>query len=273
MTKKTGTMFGLLADGKPCGKKTVIDYIPPNISPGLSTPSPVDILTVGAEGEESYAQQLSITLKSPQVIPGLTTSGTTDFQNLTGEQDSRALFLSPALNALSLANPVALIQWGNGGTQCEAEVDYINGLVINLCASWVRVRAFIDKYELAFTTTDQLPYVLAAFVGPGTPKPNNAQRTIRAQTVDSFYIPPFAKSIRMVGGDTSGLVPLAGMIEFWRDAAKAQLVGRINVTDGGDQVPQSIPLGAYFWSFTGTGGYGALADADKQTQAVFELAI
>jgi len=279
--------WGFMARGQQLGKRVVCPYVAATSATNAQTPN-VDILNIG-NVEDEYAHQCQITLCPPALILNLNgptpTTDSDGLQNLTGEQDNieagRTLANvggTPVNNAsdLTYANPLAILRWGIGGGQCEAEIDFSAGAVINLSASWIRLSAMVESPGI---TTSSFPYVLRAFVGPGTPRMGfNAQRTItvlgdqRAETA-VFAIPRFARSVILMGADDNHDL-YNGYIRFWRGNLGSGGVGT-KVADAffagtGVQTPFPIPNGAqYFSILPQIGGAGNLG----VNLAVFQLAI
>lgn len=158
-----------LAKGATLGKRIVIPFT--GGFEGINSGT-LNILQVMSD--DNSATQLAIVLSCPTVLrPGITLP--MDVQNISGQQTNIQLGTTVA----KFANPVAIIEWGIGGVSQSAEVDFLNGTVINVCASWVRVSAYIDGPDPdTGRDSDTMPYTLSAFIGPGQPQDNNARKTV-----------------------------------------------------------------------------------------------
>jgi hypothetical protein len=119
------------------------------------------------------AIQMCITLINPKFIPvsklpgGVIPPDNTFINNATGERSN----LEFLLDDFNVGFPgwvpaVALIEWGIGGVQGSAEVDWVNGTTINITASWVRISAFIDQAQTFIGIASGI-VCCQAFVGPG----------------------------------------------------------------------------------------------------------
>ena len=249
-----------MIEGKTAGKRTTI-VIPFN-SGAVGRSAPTNVLEIS--GKDTHAIPINVSLSSPLFLvqskfPGgvVPTNGTA--LDATGEQSNDDLYLFPPVgNSVSWAAPVALVQWGVGGVQAEAEVDFVNGLCINLTASFIRVSIFTDDIN-ANVIVDGGVMVLSAFAGPGMPKPNNAQRTVNVgrisvgpfgspvlgfqgttqnplgpPTINMFPIPQFAKRASIVGTNQNGGIP------FWADDGTLDVTLIFDRSTGGGS-----PTGAF----------------------------
>jgi len=102
---------------------------------------------------------------------------------------------------------VAFVQWGAGEAEAEAEIDFgLGGVVFTLPASSIRITA---AYEDNFSGSESAPPVrVGAFasVGSGARVSLLTRTRFRGSTVDpaaavDFEVPPFAKAVRVLGGD------------------------------------------------------------------------
>lgn len=181
--KETGklvqTGWTALIQDKTIGKKIAIAA--QGSDSGIIQGNSLNILQISAPNE--FAQQLQLVLSSPHLVsqyqfPGGVVPMDGSIQDASGDRDNYDFYLHPSdSNNISWMQAIAVIEWGIGGVQYKAEVDFLNGLCINLVASWVRVGAFIDAINTDGTVVDGGAYIFSAFVGPGYPKANNAQRT------------------------------------------------------------------------------------------------
>jgi len=268
-----GDSWSNLAKGQPLGKKVVVPF---KQNDGGSF-SPVSILQI--HGDDHDAKQINVTLSPPSIIPVELTTLTSDLQQATNEQTNREVILIPGNfpgypDPFQWVNPTAIIEWGIGGASERAEVDLMEGVCVNLCASFVRVWAVIgNPGTLAGTDA---AYVLSAFIGPGWPKTLGAQRTFWVGDMnanvesDAFPIPKFSKKVTLIGGNTAENTTPAlttGTIRFWQ-SINLSGAGRRNVGNvffsGNNPQPCPIPNGAaYFSILAGTESetlYGALFD-------------
>lgn len=192
VSKLVQTGWTALIQDKTIGKRIVIGA--QGTDSGTVQGNSLNILQIAAPNE--YAQQLQLVLGSPKLVPEnptvLAMLADGSIQNATGERDNYDILLHPEPSGVSLMQAIAVIEWGIGGVQYKAEVDFLNGLCINLVASWVRVGAFIDALNTDGLVVDGGAYVFSAFIGPGFPKANNAQRT--------FYV----GDLHNVGTDYAG---------------------------------------------------------------------
>lgn len=220
----------------------------------------VSILDV--RGDNMDAQQLTLTLLSPEVLPLAFTRQlvSKDLQNQSGTQDNIE-FAQVARTFPGTFPPgpiiwppfIAKIQWGVGGTEArEVEVDFVNGTTVNLAASSIRVDAAVPR-NTGFRGTSAV-YTLKAFVGIGFPRTGNAQRTqyagiIAPQTEGPVLpVPRLAQSATIVGMDespTPGTQITVANLRFWQSPNRTNNVGNYTVT--GDR-PESfrIPSGAAY---------------------------
>lgn len=136
-------------------------------------------------GANNDAIQMCVTLINPKFIPasklpgGVIPPDNTFINNATGERSNADFLLDDFNDGFPGWIPaVAIVEWGIGGVQSSAEVDWVNGTTINLTASWIRVSAFID-FTPPFVVASVGIVSLQAFVGPGGIfRGNAAQRTV-----------------------------------------------------------------------------------------------
>lgn len=268
--------WGRLCDGGAIGKKSVLIY---NANNSAKQNAGVSMLQV--EGDDMDAQQLILTLAPPTIVPiELAVIAGTNLQNVTGEQnnfqvDDRTF---PGTAGPTVWPPLlAEIEWGVGGTSVKATVDYVNGMTVNLVASWVRVTARIASSEESDVVGTSAAYVLAAFVGPGITKPGIARRTIYTNQIsdgvesDVFPVPRFASRATVIACDPASPPAVnVATLRFWQSAdgvAGGNNVGNFLIT-GNTPGPFDVPNAAqYFSVINGTGV------ADLTFAVLFELAI
>ena len=267
--------FGRLARGQPLGKSSILLY-----NGDSSRPQPSAVQMLQLEGDDMDATQLNITLVTPRVIPlsyATVSAGDINQQNLTGEQANDQV--SPT-NFPGAFGPVrwppleAVIEWGVRGASASAVVDYVNGMTVNVVASFLRVYATVSQSQSigGFAGTSAA-YYLAAFVGPGWTKPGTAQRTVYVGELDAntesgvFDIPRFARRAYLVSASGDATPPVTvGYLRFWQSPNGNHNVG--NYFQSGNQpVGFDIPNGAQY--FTVQSGLGETALFD----VIFELAL
>ena len=115
----------------------------------------------------------------------------------------------PAISAgqVNAAACVALVQWGAGDAEAEAEIDFgVGGVVFTVPASSIRITA---EYEANLSASESPPAVrVGAFasVGSGARRSRLTRTRFHSSSVDpgaavDFEVPPFAKAVRVLGGD------------------------------------------------------------------------
>lgn len=254
--------WAMLARGKTLGKSININYT------GSTNPatSPNNMFEVSGNDEDAF--QLSIMLAPPKVYGRTFTSD--QLANASGSQDNRQVDFT---SGTSFGNPFATIEWGIGGVSALAEADILNGLHLTVSASWLRIGASID-------TPGEMPslstaYQIAAFVGPGRPKDNNAQRTLIASNVAINVqsaiqaTPRFAKKVYLIGANNAHTL-FVGTIRFFRDSLGADIVGDVFFS-GNALTSSPIPNGGYYFAIVP--GVATDAPHGNFVNAVFELSI
>jgi len=102
---------------------------------------------------------------------------------------------------------VALVQWGAGEAETEAEIDFgVGGVVFTVPASAIRITA---HYEAAFAGNERTPFVrVGAFasIGGGDRRARLTRTRIAPDPIDpagsvAFEVPPFGRAIRVLAGD------------------------------------------------------------------------
>ncbi len=263
--------WGMLVRGKTLGKSCIVSFAPPAYGIGRVQNSPVNMLEL--QGDDEYAQAVSLVVSPPKVLLPLGTPVPDNNQNASGTQDNvQALGYDPAISP-QFANPIVIVEWGIGGASNQVEADILNGLVLNLSCSFLRIKA---QVETVGATTSNMVYQLSAFVGPGRPKDVNAQRTVIVAAglgdgVESSpqALPRFAKRVSIQGGIALGNT-FVGRIRFWRDnvgAASTLPNGEI-LFSANNLTPQPIPNGSYYFTIVNQSGV-----AITPAMAVFELSI
>lgn len=215
--------FGRLALGQTLGKSSILIY--DRHSREIQRPS-VDMVQI--EGDDLDAQQLTLTLHPPRVIPlpFEDVLARFDGQNLTGEQTNAQITAEnfPGTDRHMRWPPLeALIEFGTGGVSTSIIVDYMNGITLTVQASYMRAHALVTQTkEGADIYGTSAAYYLAAHVGPGFAE-SHTQRTIFLGELDDgeesavLDVPRFAKVATLIGcRDDNGLPPVipAGWIRF-----------------------------------------------------------
>jgi hypothetical protein len=197
--------FGRLGMGQVLGVRSILIYN--NDNPEVQE-AQNDMINI--EGDDLDASQLVVTLHPPRVIPMSfeAVSARLDQQNLTGEQTNSEVAIDrfPGTKHPIRWPPLeASIEFGVGGTNTTAVVDYVNGVTLTVEASFLRVRALVSQSKKCgdiFGTS--AAYYLAAHVGPGFAE-SHAQRTIFVGHVadkdesDVFDLPKFSKIAVLIG--------------------------------------------------------------------------
>jgi hypothetical protein len=244
--------------GQPLGKTVNFGYDAHGTAVQRSQESILQI-----EGDDDDAQQVTVTLNSPRVCE-------TPFSHLLlqnvgsvkGNQDN--IELLERGNFPGTSHPIswppfyAYLEWGTGGCQAQALVDFVNGATINLVVSFLRVSAmaFLNPTDVAGTSA---VYALSAFVGPGFTRPGVAQFTSHVGTIASqaesvtFPVPRFAKSATVVSCDTSAAPSVAvtvATLRFWQSPdghTGGNSAGNFLVS-GNVATPFDVPNGAAYAS-------------------------
>lgn len=266
--------FGRLAMGQTLGKSSILIY---DNRLSKTQQAPVDMITI--EGDDLDSQQLVLTLHPPRVIPLSfeAVQHRLDQQNLTGEQTNGEVTADsfPGMTVPIQWPPLeAHLEFGTGGVNVEAIVDYNNGVTLTLQASYLRVFALVTQSGGAgggdVIGGTSAAYYLAAHVGPGFAEAH-AQRTIFLGTVAAdggsspvVEVPKFAKVAMLVG--TTGGTPTttAGFVSFYQSPDGTNGVGDFVVLGQNRiEVPNAAP---YFRVFNTSG-------QPMRMSTVFELSL
>lgn len=278
MGKQEQNQWRALTEGKTIGKRSVAMFTTPTFNL-KSVPGVIDMFTI--QGDDQNALQLSVSVSPPRILSRNNAASVNlqALQNLTNTQDNVQLWKPAILGAQdpsAWANPIAILEWGIGGVQNQQiEVDVMNGTVVNICASYVRLKCgfAVDSQPGFFGDPNFLvPYEFAAFIGPGRPKDLGAQRTVLVGGVDDGVetsivpVPRFAKKITPSGiFGVAGHV-FVGEIRFYRDILGVNDNGSFTFSDNVPG-PFAIPNGAQYFSVVNGSG------AQVSIQAIFDLAI
>lgn len=266
--------FGRLAMGQTLGKSSILIY---DRRADAVQQAAVDMISV--EGDDLDAQQLILTLHPPRVIPLCfdEISARLDQQNLTGEQtnaDVTSCDFPGSDHPIRWPPLEALIQFGVGGVSTQVVVDFVNGVTLSVCASFLRASAIVTQNRhCGDISGTSAAYYLAAHVGPGFAR-SHAQRTIfvgdveEAEESDVFDVPRLAK-IAMLNGrrkhDRSSPVPTIGWIRFWQDPKGHHGVGDFFVDD--HQARIEVPNAAQYFSVLNQSGH------KMKMSVIFKLAL
>lgn len=240
------------------GKSTVVPFV---FSAGQNVPSPLSCLQIHGNDEEAH--QLCLTLGPPGMLPG-GGSGVQPLNNDAQTLNGFRLNDNPDQD-VTIANPYAEIEWGVGGVSFKAQCDILNGLCVNLTASFLRVRMAVDEVG---GDTGAAYYQISGFVGPGVAKFNSAQRSYQHLSFSSHLspirpIPPFARSISLVSrGNFLPLTRLAAMFYRSRTSGVFDATYEFDTKNPG---PHPIPNGCLY--------YAVYSDPTDAVQAIFDLAI
>jgi hypothetical protein len=177
--------------------------------------------------------------------------------------------MRPDANAVSC---VAFVQWGAGEAEAEAEIDFgIGGVVFTLPASAIRITA---EYEGNFAAGESPPPIrVGAFasVGSGARQTKLTRTRFVGSSIDpgatsTFEVPPFAKALRVLGGDQASR---ALRLDFFSDPAGPTPLYSVEVPAGGPSPLVDLAPDITSVLLTNTGGAALLAGV----RAVFELGI
>lgn len=292
--------------GKTIGKRVNI-AVPSSLV--LTRSASLNLFEIG-NGSDRNALPLSVTLAQPKLIPatklpgGVIPADNTIINNATGERANQE-FLGDSFavdGEITWIPAVALIEWGIGGVQNQAEVDWVNGMTANLSASFIRVSAFIDNVNNGIFNFNAGIVSLQAFVGPGNVNRGiAAQRTISVGLVNNgppnaatragfpsvgfgpneatyhpslFPVPPMAKQVTLEAitsnlGGTFSNVDWSAQILFYRTTLNSVFAAARFTNNQREPVP--VPNGAQFFTVQNDGNDAAHIIFD--CNAVFDLAI
>lgn len=257
--------WGKLQKGQPLGKTVVVANVSTEDSP-TNLPAPMSILQI--QGKDEDALNLSLVLAPPKIMPIDAQQGAGNWQALSGFKSIQELEigdLNPSWPEVS-----AIIEWGIGGINQKAIVDFRNGATVNLAASYVRVWGQLED-QGPYQAPDMVAFQLGANVSAGFARGTGACRTMGGtvlanQATATYAIPAFARRVRLFGS-AGGIPPT--MTSLWIRFLTAQLgnnAGDVLFT-ANTQNPIDIPsMGMYFQVIDQTG-------VNSEWTAVFELSI
>lgn len=302
-----------LSKGRTIGKTANI-LSPPFIVGG--GPNPIQVMRSGLvdlfqiQGQNDDALQLCCTLLPPLAIPARQFPGAIipNDQGIilaaTGGRSNDDIYLHPPVGGanFSWARLACRVMWGIGGVQSDVECDFSNGLVLNICAAWIRLSVFLD-YGFETSNLEASIINLGAFIGPGFPKANNAQKTLNigpinpgpngfpslgfngssppaftipivfAGAANLFPIPRYAKQFSIISLNVVAVSPtvvntLDCNITFFSDIAALVRRGSYRITSADNLGKYLIPNGAYYFTIQNNAAPG-ISDMD----VIFDLAI
>jgi len=185
-----------LFDGvKNAGRSEVIGAIDPVTglpvyAPPASFPPPVTLIDIGADDAEG--ENVLIYLDTTQ-------ENGPDIQHIDIGVDPTVVGYQPYI--------IAQLEWGVDGYQSQAEVDFVRGTALSLSASYVRVKAAVNKdaYVAIGGPVPFVPVRTAAFAMRGTrpthlhgPTLTQFFRNVPAGVLsDPQQIPRFSRSISL----------------------------------------------------------------------------
>ena len=168
--------------------------------------------------------------RNPGRIVELTVGGSQDVLDLQWKDEIAhvicvTLIGPPAVSAgaVNAASCVALVQWGAGEAEAEAEIDFgVGGVVFTLPASSIRITA---EYEGNFAAGGVATSRSASERSHPSEAARGRRKLTRTRFVvgrrssggdSTFEVPPFAKALRVLGGDQA---TRALRLDFFSDPA------------------------------------------------------
>lgn len=273
--------FGRLAMGQTLGVSSKLLY---DASKDCVQQAATDMFLI--EGDDLDAQQLTLTLHPPRVIPlpFIEVEHFLNQQNLTGEQTNSEVTSNRfpgSREAIRWPPLEAVILFGTGGVSTEVIVDFVNGITLTVQASYLRAKAQVSQTrESGCIFGTSALYYLAAHVGPGFAE-SHAQRTIFVGDLDDqkesciYDTPKYAKVGVLVGArvrdpsseDEACLPPVqtAGWIRFWQSPDGSGPLGDFFVSDSSERV--DVPNGAQYFSVLNQSGHR------MKMSVIYELAL
>jgi hypothetical protein len=268
-----------LSRGQTLGKKAVIFYPGSNQAQFVGN---INILGIQSNDNKN-ALQLCVTLSPLLFLPSssqlIAMAAAGDIQNVSGEMDNQNLLNIASSVPVNLVEAYATIEFGIGGVSNKVDCDISNGLVLNLSSSFVRGSVTVDALNIPGGGTTGA-YILSAFVGPGTAKANNAQRTLKC-AIDTditnisgnYAIPRYAKAVTLNGvGLPAQPNTFDATISFYSDnnctIGTEIAQSQFNSTT---HYPIVVPNGAYFFTMIDNHAIGS--GSSGNINAVFDLAV
>jgi hypothetical protein len=217
--------------------------------------------------------------RNPGRIVELTVGGSQDVLDLQWKDEIAhvicvTLIGPPAVSAgaANAVSCVAFVQWGAGEAEAEAEIDFgIGGVVFTLPASAIRITA---EYEDNFAAGESpQPIRVGAFASVGSgARQSKLTRTrfvgdsIPPAGTTAFEVPPFAKALRVLGGDQAAR---ALRLDFFSDPASSTPLYSLEVPAGTPSPLVDLAPDITSVLMTNTGAAALAAGV----RAVFELGI
>jgi len=240
------TAFGALSQGKTVGKRAPL--LVGNVKDQI-TLSPTNLLTV--EGPDDVSMGMCLTLSPPQFVPESLLPG---FPNIDVQAIKGFLDVDLTSGVFPQSDLTALLEWGSGGVQNSAEIDMMNGAIVNLHGSYLRVRGKTVQGTGGLNTGGV--YQLAACVSPGAGQDSTCTLTKNfagglaiAAATPNILVPRFARYVTMVCQVNSL------QLRFWRDANRTILVGSYSMPGvAGTPTLATIPNGAYYMDANNASG-------------------
>ncbi len=167
---------------------------------------------------------------------------------------------------------VAVVQWGAGEAETEAEIDFgVGGAVFTVPASSIRITA---DYEATFAGGERSPTVrVGAFasVGSGNRQTRLTRTRVAPDQIDpagsvAFEVPPFGRAIRVLAGDQA---TRALRLDFFSDPGFSTPAYSIEIPAGAPAPLTDLTPDITSVLLTNTGA----AALPTGARAVFELAI
>lgn len=210
------------------------------VSPDALTPAPT-VTLVDLNAEDAASRMVTAYLGSPQI------------ENFNVEKPVEFGLLAGIIPA------IAIVEWGSGGHQHSAEVDFGVGCALSLACSYLRVKGRLDP-RINFGISPGPPFIpirLSATAGYGT-RPGflrGPTRTIRTDkdiasggTSGLLPIPAFARVGTLVQNDLTDTAPVASHHVTFFDALGVQFAEWFGTTLQLNHLP--IPNGAVLWTVT-----------------------
>lgn len=250
------TAWERLSRGKTPGGSSRIAF---NASDTRRQDFKTDLINVA--GDDADACQIRIALAAPRIVR-LAYTSVMAFAPPT-QQPAQNNVETGASDFPGTAEPAlwppfeAVIEWGVGGRNESVVVDFVNGMSVDVVASFLRVHAAVPALAGSGITGTSATYELAAFAGPAHGNPSGgAQKTVWCGVVGSlaesaaFPIPKFARTAYVVGCDPGASPSIAvtvATLRFWQAADRTHNVGNF-VAAGNQAAPFNVPAGAAYAS-------------------------
>ncbi len=201
----------------------------------------IEVLRVA--GSDLDAIQLRVTLTQPAIAmldladldeqAQFASNGAQDIQAFATSGDVDPAQVFPGTGTPPAWAPItAWIQWGTGGAQLQAYVDWVQGATILVTGSYVSVVP-VQLPDALNRPGQSALYRVGANVGPGEGGRGggSATRTMFTEALDdeaesvAYPIPPFAKRVTVLGFDDGDPVIANGYLRFWQRSTPARNLG------------------------------------------------